>query len=106
LLSSFENLFKILAVDDATDTLLLNEGLSINEGSNGHCIAYDNIKMAVDNSSPTYADGELSQYDGSDWANSSATSTSSWWWCRCRGLRMYSSPLRCSRSTHSVWYQS
>lgn len=63
-------LFKILNVDDANDTVTLDAGLPVIVGINGDIIANDNILLAVDNNSPTFASGELSRFNGAAWSNS------------------------------------
>lgn len=65
------NLFKILSVDDDNNQLVLDSGLTVVTGSNGNVIANDNIRIAVDNLAPTFSSGEMSQFDGTDWSNSS-----------------------------------
>ena len=66
-------LFKILSVDDALDQLVLDTGLSVNttvpnSTDDGSVIIYDRILVGIDNSSPTYADGKFSRYDGALWS--------------------------------------
>lgn len=63
-------LFPIIAVDDLNDSLTLDSGLPVVVGSNGHVYANDSIHIAIDDSSPTYSDGEVSRFDGSAWSNS------------------------------------
>ncbi len=63
-------LFKILSVDDTNNTLTLASGLPVIVGANGNVLAKDNIYLAVDDNSPSYADGELSRFNGAVWSNS------------------------------------
>lgn len=65
-------IFKILSVDDANDQVVLDSGLPVIVGANGHVLANDSVHIAVDNLAPSYTDGEMSQFDGSVWSNSSS----------------------------------
>ena len=70
-------LFLIESVNDDMDEVLLNTGLSINTTINadsGTIYRRNNIFVSVDGSSPTYADGEASTFDGSVWTNFGTTS--------------------------------
>lgn len=65
--------YLISSVDDSIDQLVLDTGLSLTQttaGDGGSTKIYDRILVGLDSSSPSYADGEFSQYDGSDWSNS------------------------------------
>lgn len=66
-------LHQILSVDDSLDQLVLSPGLSVdttvpNSSDDGSVIIYDRILVGIDNSSPTYADGKFSRFDGSLWS--------------------------------------
>lgn len=68
-------LYKILAVDDAGDNLTLATGLSVNTSvpslsSHGSVVIFDEVRLGLDSSSPTYTDGEFSRFDGALWSNS------------------------------------
>lgn len=63
-------LFKIINVDDTNNTVTIGTGLTVISGINGNIIAKDNIYVAVDDSVPTYVDGELARFDGLVWSNS------------------------------------
>ncbi len=63
-------LFKVLAVDDANNRLTLDSGLPVIEGSNGNVVAKDNVYLGVDDTVPTYPNGELARFDGAVWSNS------------------------------------
>lgn len=67
-------LFSILSVDDANDTITLEDGLAVdntvpNSSDDGSIIAYDRVLVGIDASAPTYADGKFSRYDGALWSN-------------------------------------
>lgn len=64
-------LFQVLAVDDENNRLTLASGLPVIEGANGNVVAKDNIYVAIDDTSPSYPDGELARFDGAAWSNSS-----------------------------------
>lgn len=67
-------LFRILSVADTSDQIVLSTGLSIDNTINtdsGTIYTKDNVYVSADQSTPTYADGVASQYDGSSWANDS-----------------------------------
>lgn len=69
-------LFKILAVGDADDTLSLATGLSLDTSvpttsTDGAVIINDRVLVGIDGSTATYADGEFARFDGSLWSNSS-----------------------------------
>lgn len=64
-------LFTILTVDNDNDTLTLNIGLTLITGTNGNTYANDNVYLAADNVSPSYANGEMSRFDDVVWSNSS-----------------------------------
>lgn len=71
------NLFKILEVDDSGDSLTLASGLSVDVtaptvGDDGAVIQNDRVLVAVDDTAPTYTDGEFSRYDGVNWSNSAS----------------------------------
>lgn len=63
-------LFTVLTVDDTNDRLTLAAGLPVVTGANGHVLANDNILLAVDSNTPTFTSGELAQWNGSAWSNS------------------------------------
>lgn len=68
-------LFKILAVSDALNEISLATGLSVDTttpttNEDGAVYIYDNISTGIDSSSPVYADGEFSRFDGALWSNS------------------------------------
>lgn len=68
------DLFKILAVDDANNTLTLATGLSVDNtapatSADGSVIANDRILVGIDDTSPTYADGKFSRYNGTLWSD-------------------------------------
>lgn len=65
-------LFKINSVDNDDDTITLDIGLTVTATTNGNVIANDNIKVGVDNLAPSFGTGEMSQFDGSVWSNSSS----------------------------------
>lgn len=66
--------FKIIAVDDSTDTVTIATGqsvdLTVNDAADASIIANDRILVGTDTSSPTSADGELSRFDGASWSDS------------------------------------
>ncbi len=64
------NLFEITNVDDSNNSLTLAAGLPLIVGINGHVYANDSVLIGVDNLSPTFATGEMSQWDGAFWSNS------------------------------------
>ena len=69
-------LFKIQAVDDANDQITLATGLTVDDSGpsvsdDGAVIIFDEVRLAIDSSSPSYADGEFSRFDGVSWSNSS-----------------------------------
>lgn len=69
-------LFKILSVSDVDDQLTLDISLTVDTSApttddDGAVIANDRVLLGIDDSSPTYTDGELSQFDGIVWSNSS-----------------------------------
>lgn len=68
-------LFKILAVSDADDAVTIATGQSVDTtvpatSADGAILIYDRILVGVDSSTPVYADGEFSRFDGSLWSNS------------------------------------
>lgn len=63
-------LFTVLSVDDANDTVTVATGLTLVTGINGNIYADDSIYMSIDNTSPSYSDGETSIYNGAVWSNS------------------------------------
>lgn len=68
-------LFKIQAVDDAGNEITLDTGLTVDTSvpsvsSDGAVFIYDEVRLAIDSSSPSYADGEFSRFDGALWSNS------------------------------------
>ena len=68
-------LFKILAVSDIDDEITLDVGLTLDTSipsvsDDGSVIIFDEVRLGVDSSSPTYADGEFSRFDGLLWSNS------------------------------------
>lgn len=68
-------LFKILAVDDTNDQVTLAKGLTLytsvpSVSDDGSVIIFDEVRLAIDSSSPSYADGEFSRFDGVSWSNS------------------------------------
>lgn len=68
-------LFKILAVSDVDDEITLATGLTLDTSvpsvsDDGSIIIFDEVRIAVDSSTPSYADGEFSRFDGSLWSNS------------------------------------
>lgn len=70
-------LFKILAVSDIDDEITLDTGLTIDTSvpsvsDDGSVIIFDEVRLAVDSSTPSYADGEFSRFDGSLWSNSTS----------------------------------
>lgn len=64
------NLFKIISVNDASDSINVTPASTVVAGSNSLVLAYDNVYLAVDDSTPTFPTGELSQFNGSVWSNS------------------------------------
>jgi len=68
------NLFKILAVDDSIDEVTIATGQTINNivttSDHGSIVVQDRILVGIDTTSPTYADGEFSRFDGSLWSDS------------------------------------
>jgi hypothetical protein len=71
------NLFKILEVDDAANTVTLNTGLigvdtsAPGSSDDGSIIVLDTVLVGLDTSAPTYASGEFSEFDGTvSWSNS------------------------------------
>jgi hypothetical protein len=70
------NLFPILAVSDSDDTINIASGETVDDSaptvaSEGSVVVNDRILVGIDSSSPTYPNGELSQFDGlSQWSNS------------------------------------
>lgn len=67
-------LFLILGVSDGDNRVTLSAGLTISNTlttDSGSTYRKDNIYVGADVSSPVYANGEASRYDGSQWANSS-----------------------------------
>lgn len=65
-------LYKILSVSDVDNRVTLATGLSVDTSVNtdsGTIYKKDNIFVSADGSSPTYADGKASRFDGSLWAN-------------------------------------
>ena len=72
---SSANLYKILAVSDSLNEITLDSGLPVDitvpsSSEDGSVYIYDNIVLGIDNSSPSYADGEFSRFDGALWSNS------------------------------------
>lgn len=70
-----DNLFIIQAVDNDSNQLILAPGLSVTQttaNDGGSAIIYDRVLVGIDSSSPTYADGELAEYDGASWSNTTA----------------------------------
>lgn len=69
-------LFKILSVDDGADTLTLADSLTVNTtvatSDDGAVIINDRILVSIDDTAPSYADGEYSHFDGVLWSNSSS----------------------------------
>lgn len=68
-------LFRILSVSDGGDQVTLSTGLSIDNTINadsGTIYKRDNIFVSADISSPTYADGVASRFNGTLWASDSA----------------------------------
>lgn len=70
------DLYPIIAVNDADDTVTIPVGLTVNDATptvstHGSIVANDRILVGLDTSSPTYADGEFAVFDGvSQWSNS------------------------------------
>lgn len=68
------NLFEIILVDDAADTLTLADGLNVEDTTpntgDGSVIKNDRVLVATDNTSAAYSDGEFARYDGASWSNS------------------------------------
>lgn len=72
------NLFRVLSVDNSLDQITIATGLSVNDNGgaapttvdSGSIFTKDNIVVGVDDTSPTYTDGELARYDGIVWSNS------------------------------------
>lgn len=74
--SSLE-LFKVLTVDTVSFSLTLATGLTVDTtlpsaSTQGAVIVNDRVLVGLDSSSPSYADGEFSRYDGALWSNSSS----------------------------------
>lgn len=69
-------LFPILSVDDSSDEITIASGESVTEttstSDDGACIINDRILIGIDTSTPTYADGEFSSFDGASWSNSTS----------------------------------
>ncbi len=68
-------LFKVLAVNDSTDEVTIAAGQSVDNSvpstsDMGSVTIYDRVLLGKDSSTPVYADGEFSRYDGSVWSNS------------------------------------
>ncbi len=66
-------LFKILSVNDSSDELTIATGQSVTEsttGDGGSVKIFDRVLVGIDSSSPSYADGEFSRFDGTNWSNS------------------------------------
>lgn len=68
-------LFKILAVSDADDEITLDTGLTVDTSvpsvdDDGSVFVFDEVTIAIDSSTPSYADGEFSRFDGLLWSNS------------------------------------
>lgn len=68
-------LFKILAVSDALNEITIDTGMSVDTtapstSEDGAVYIYDRVIVGVDSSSPVYADGEFSRFDGALWSNS------------------------------------
>jgi hypothetical protein len=65
--------YKVLAVNDSSDEITLDIGLSVVEattGDGGSVEINDRVFVGVDSSSPGYTDGEFARYDGVNWSNS------------------------------------
>lgn len=72
---SIGTLFQILAVSDSTDEVTIATGQTVNNtapslASHGSVIIYDRVLLGKDGSTPIYADGEFSRYNGVSWSNS------------------------------------
>jgi hypothetical protein len=73
--STLGNLFKILAVNDSSNTVTLAPGMSLTEfatpvsSADGSVIQNDRILVGIDNTSPTYTDGKFSRFNGSLWSD-------------------------------------
>jgi len=65
-------LFKILEVDNTAHTITIADSLSPDDGgTNSAVIINDRILIGLDTSTPTFLDGEFSEFDGvSQWSNS------------------------------------
>lgn len=69
------DLYLISAVSDTDDQITIPSGLSIDTSvpstsDDGSVIINDRILIGTDESSPTYANGEFSRFDGTLWSNS------------------------------------
>lgn len=68
------NLFKILAVDDDSDLLLIDTNSTTvdDSGNNSGVIANDRVSVSIDTDNLVYGDGEFSAYNGTSslWSNS------------------------------------
>lgn len=66
--------FKILTVDDSSDTITIALGqsidLTVNDASDASIISNDRILIGTDTSSPSYINGEFSRFDGALWSDS------------------------------------
>lgn len=74
-MDSAGDLFKILAVSDADDEITLDVGLTVDTSvpsvdDDGSIFIFDEVRIGIDSSSPVYADGEFSRFDGALWSNS------------------------------------
>jgi hypothetical protein len=67
-------LFQVQAVDDPANSLTLAPSLTVdttlpNSTDDGSVIIYDRILVGIDDTTPTYADGKFSRFDGSLWSD-------------------------------------
>jgi hypothetical protein len=67
-------LHSIVGVDDSLDLLVLAPGLSVdttvpNTSDDGSVIIFDRVLVGIDNSSPTFASGKFSRFDGALWSD-------------------------------------
>ena len=74
-MDSAGTMFKILAVSDADDEITLATGLTVDTSvpsvsDDGSVFIFDEVTLGIDSSTPSYADGEFSRFDGALWSDS------------------------------------
>lgn len=74
-MDSAGTMFKILAVSDIDDEITLATGLTVDTSvpsvsDDGSVFIFDEVTLGIDSSTPSYADGEFSRFDGALWSDS------------------------------------